>query len=374
MNVQSCVHYTDLHILVGAKNFSPIILSETSYKQEVTSVIKNCWLSKNCNPVLNHTKNNMYEFSQDELLITGATGFVGTRLCQKASDAGLKIRRALRNDVSKAESDVSVGDIGPYTDWNPALKGIRSVIHLAARVHVMKDNADDSLSEFRLVNVEGTLNLAKQAADAGVKRMIFVSSIKVNGEFTLHGKPFTAFDIPNPQDAYAVSKFEAEQGLREIERETGLEIVIIRPPLVYGPGVKANFLKLIQAVQKGLPLPLGLVKNKRSLVALDNLVDLILLCVNHPNAGGQTFLVSDGEDLSTPELIKKLANAMGKKPQLLPVPPALLRLGGTIIGKKKEIGRLIGSLQVDISHTCELLEWQPKLTVDQGSNKGSHKF
>jgi nucleoside-diphosphate-sugar epimerase len=307
----------------------------------------------------------MYEFSKAKILITGATGFVGIELCRKAAQAGLKIRRALRHAAD--EHDVSVGDIGLYTDWNPALKGIRSVIHLAARVHVMKDKAEEPLADFRHVNTEGTLNLARQAADAGVKRMIFVSSIKVNGEFTQYDKPFTAFDIPKPNDAYAISKFEAEQGLREIEKTTELEVVIIRPPLIYGPGVKANFLRLMQAVYKGLPLPLGLVKNKRSLVALDNLIDLILLCVNHPNAGGQTFLVSDDEDLSTPELIMKLGNAMGKKQRLLlPLPPVLLSLGGIMTGKKAEMDRLIDSLQVDINHTREVLGWRPRLTVDQG--------
>ena len=298
------------------------------------------------------------------MLITGATGFVGTGLCQKADDAELKIRRALRSGTGKNE--IVIGEIGPYTDWSAALKGIKTVIHLAARVHVMKDKAEGSLAEFRRVNVEGTLNLARQAVNAGVKRLIFISSIKVSGESTHYGKPFTAMDVPNPQDAYAISKFEAEQGLRELEKDTGLEVIIIRPPLVYGPGVKANFLKLMQAVYKGLPLPLGLVQNKRSLVALDNFVDLIISCIHHPAAARQTFLVSDGEDLSMPELIGKLAKAMGKKSRLLPVPPALLSLGGTIAGKRVEMDRLISSLQVDINHTLEVLGWYPKLTVEQG--------
>jgi nucleoside-diphosphate-sugar epimerase len=306
----------------------------------------------------------MFDEKQTGLLITGSTGFVGTNLYQCAGVVGWKTRRVLRCDAG--QNDVVVGGIAFDTDWSIALKNIEIVVHLAARVHVMEDGSGEQLAEFHRVNVEGTVNLARHAVHAGVKRFVFISSIKVNGESTLPGKPFTTIDAPNPQDSYAISKLEAEQGLRDIEKETGLEVVIIRPPLVYGPGVKANFLRLIQAVQKGLPLPLGLVKNKRSLVSLDNLVDLILTCINHPDAAGQTFLISDGEDLSTPELIRKLARSMGKKSRLLPVPPALLRLGGSIIGKRAEVDRLIGSLQVDISHIYEVLGWRPKVTVDQG--------
>ncbi|MBA2880020.1 nucleoside-diphosphate-sugar epimerase [Desulfosalsimonas propionicica] len=298
-----------------------------------------------------------------KLFITGATGFIGRRLCEVIPEKGFAVRPALRRALDT--DGIVVGDLGPATDWSAGLNGVDAVVHLAARVHVMVDKAGDPLAEFRRVNVAGTLNLARQAAGAGVKRLVFLSSVKVNGEATEFGRPFTVQDAPAPQDPYAISKFEAEQGLRQVEKETGLEVVIIRPPLVYGPGVKANFLRLMQAVQKGLPLPLGLVRNRRSMVALDNLVDLIGVCLEHPAAGGQTFLVSDGEDLSTPELIRRLAQAMGKKARLLPVPPALLRLGGSVIGKRAEVERLIGSLQVDIGHTCEKLGWRPVISVDE---------
>jgi nucleoside-diphosphate-sugar epimerase len=260
---------------------------------------------------------------------------------------------------------VVVGDINSHTDWSKALEA-HGVVHLAARVHVMDDSAQDPLAEFRAVNVEGTLNLARQAAHAGVKRFVFVSSVKVNGEATLPGCPFNVQDPPAPADPYAISKQEAEKGLRELAAETGLEVVIIRPPLVYGPGVKANFLRLIKTVQKGLPLPLGRVRNKRSLVGIDNLLDLIITCIDHPAAAGQTFLVSDGEDLSTPDLIRKLASAMGRPARLLPVPSTLLRLGGRMIRKSAEVERLVGSLQVDINHTCETLGWRPPVSVDEG--------
>jgi nucleoside-diphosphate-sugar epimerase len=303
----------------------------------------------------------------NQILITGATGFVGSRLCQIAAEKGFSVRRALRWD--NGHGGLVVGDIGPDTDWSGALKDIDVVVHLAARVHVMEDAAKDSLSEFRRTNVDGTLNLAKQAAKAGVKRLVFLSSIKVNGEATRPGQPFTNQDKPDPHDPYALSKHEAEEALRRVEKDTGLEVVIIRPPLVYGPGVKANFLRLIQAVQKGVFLPLGKVNNKRSLVALDNLVDLILTCLKHPAAAGQTFLVSDGQDLSTPGLIRKIARAMGKKARLLPVPPYLLRLAGRIMGKSAEVERLSGSLQVDIGHTCETLGWKPVVSVDEQLKK-----
>jgi nucleoside-diphosphate-sugar epimerase len=227
-----------------------------------------------------------------EVLVTGATGFVGSRLCGLAKERGFKVRRSGRH--SGNNKDVITREIGPDTDWSGALKDVATIVHLAARVHVMVDKALDPLSEFRRVNVDGTVNLARQAGQAGVRRFVFVSSVKVNGESTKPGKPFTIGDPPNPQDFYAMSKLEAEQSLRRMERETGLEVVIIRPPLVYGPGVKANFLRLMQGVQKGMPLPLGLVRNKRSLVALDNLVDLIMTCIQHPEAAGKNFLVSDG--------------------------------------------------------------------------------
>lgn len=309
--------------------------------------------------------------TKGNLLVTGATGFVGSRLC-KFAEKRFSVRSALRSAGKK--TDVAVGDITPQTDWAPALEGTGVVVHLAARVHVMDDSAKNPLAEFCRVNVEGTVNLARQAAAAGVGRFVFVSSIKVNGEATLPARPFTPQDPACPQDPYAVSKQRAEVELHRLAAETGLEVVVIRPPLVYGPGVKGNFLRLMKAVHKGLPLPFGLVHNKRSLVALDNLVDLILTCIEHPDAAGQTFMVSDGKDLSTPDLIRKLAYAMGRPARLLPVPQGLLRLGGFMMGKEKEVDRLIGSLQVDISHTCDTLAWRPPVTGDDALWKTGRDF
>lgn len=255
------------------------------------------------------------------------------------------------------------------TDWNLALKGVQAVVHCAARVHVMQDDATDPLQAYREVNVNGTLNLARQAAQAGVRRFVFVSSIKVNGEATQPGQPFTADDVPLPLDPYGVSKFEAEVGLRDIESQTGMEVVIVRPPLVYGPGVKANFASMMRWVARGIPLPLAAIHNARSMVALDNLVDLLLTCLKHPAAAGQTFLVSDGEDVSTTELLRRTAQAMGKRALLLPVPASVLEIGATLLGKRAVAQRLCGSLQVDIAKTRRLLDWTPPLTLDQGLKK-----
>jgi len=310
--------------------------------------------------------------NESSLLITGATGFVGSRLHEAAVRENIWVRRALRR--RNGIDGVVVGDLGPCNDWSDALEGVEVVVHLAARVHIAADAAVDPMAEFRRVNVDGTVNLAKQAALAGSRRLVFVSSIKVNGEGTGLGKPFTTADAPGPRGPYAVSKFEAEQALRRVEKETGLEVVIIRPPLVYGPGVKANFLRLMRAVRKGVPLPFGRVRNKRSLVAVDNLVDLIMTCIDHPAAAGRTFLVSDGEDLSTPGLIRKLARAMGRPARLLPVPPALLRLGGRAVGKMAEVERLIGSLQVDAGHTRKMLGWRPPVSVDEALRQTARDF
>jgi nucleoside-diphosphate-sugar epimerase len=309
-----------------------------------------------------------------KVLVTGATGFVGGAFLRRlAADSACKgVVAAVRR---KAESwpelvgQALVGDMLPTTDWGLALQGIDAVVHCAARVHVMQDDATDPLQAYREVNVNGTLNLARQAAQAGVHRFVFVSSIKVNGEATQPGHPFSADDVPSPLDPYGVSKLEAELGLREIEAQTGMEVVIVRPPLVHGPGVKANFASMMRWVARGMPLPFGAIQNARSMVALDNLVDLLVTCLTHPAAAGQTFLVSDGEDVTTTELLRRTAQAMGKKAFLLPVPATVLELGASLLGKRAVAQRLCGSLQVDIEKTRRLLGWSPPLTLDQGLKK-----
>jgi nucleoside-diphosphate-sugar epimerase len=263
------------------------------------------------------------------------------------------------------------GDLEPAADWSVALAGISAVVHLAARVHVMADTAANPLEEFRRVNVQGTLNLARQAAAAGVRRFVFVSSIKVNGEATQPGFPFTADDAPAPLDAYGVSKMEAEQGLREIARQTGMDVVIIRPPLVYGPGVKANFAAMMRWLKRGVPLPLGAIHNQRSLVALDNLVDLIVTCITHPAAANPIFPVSDGEDVSTTGLLRRMGQAMGRPARLIPVPAGLLKLAATVLGKPDVAQRLCGSLPVDIEKTRRLLGWTPPLSLDEGLRRAA---
>lgn len=305
------------------------------------------------------------------IAVTGANGFVGSALLAELKRRGYGVRGIFRS--GSADDTAEVGDIGPGTDWTAALAGVDVVIHCAARVHVMQDDATDPLAEFRHVNSEGTRCLAMQAAECGVQRLVFVSTIKVNGEAT--GSPqgsrekFTAFDTPDPADPYAISKWEAETLLREVAANTGLEIVVVRPPLAYGPGVGGNFRSLITAVDRGWPLPFGRVDNRRSLVALPNLVDLLAVCATHRDAAGQTFLVSDGDDLSTPELARRLARAIGRSARILPVPVSLLRLAGKLTGQGGKVDRLIGSLQVDIDHTSQKLQWQPKTSVDEGLRK-----
>ena len=267
-----------------------------------------------------------------------------------------------------------MGDLEPSTDWSVALGGVSAVVHCAARVHVMSDTAADPLAEFRQVNVQGTLNLARQAAAVGARRFVFVSSIKVNGEATQLGRPFTADDAPAPLDAYGVSKMEAEQGLRELSAQTGMEVVIIRPPLVYGPDVKANFAAMMRWLRRGIPLPLGAIHNQRSLVALDNLVDLIVTCLSHPAADNQTFLVSDGEDVSTTELLQRMGQAMNRPARLIPVPAGLLMQAAALLGKRDVAQRLCCSLQLDIEKTRQLLNWNPPLTLDQGLKKAAEGF
>jgi nucleoside-diphosphate-sugar epimerase len=302
------------------------------------------------------------------VLVTGASGLVGMLLCHRLVCDGQSVSAALRalQPIATFGPQVLVGQIDQSTNWQQALLNATAVVHCAARVHVMHDTAADSLAAFRTVNVEGTLNLARQAAAAGVRRFVFISSVKVNGEFTLPGQAFTEAEAVKPQDAYGLSKHEAEQGLRRLAAETGIEVVIIRPPLVYGPGVKANFAALMRAVQKGWPLPLGAIHNQRSLVALDNLVDFIVTCLIHPQAANQTFLVSDGQDLSTTELVRGMARAANLPARLLPVPVWALQAGAMLLGKSDAVQRLCGNLQVDISKARSLLGWLPPVSVEEG--------
>lgn len=303
-----------------------------------------------------------------KFLVTGANGFVGRPLCTELFRRGQTVRAALRGDDAAVDEfeRVIVGPIGHETDWSAALQSVEVVVHLAARVHVMHDTSTDRLPALRATNVHGTLNLARQAAAAGVRRFVFVSSIKVNGECTQPGQAFTEADAPAPQDAYGLSKHEAELGLRQLGAATGMEVVIIRPPLVYGPGVKANFAALMRAVRRGSPLPLGAVHNRRSLVGLDNLVDFIVICASHAQAANQTFLVSDGHDLSTPELVQGLAHVAGVRVRLLPVPVWALQAAARLLGRGDMMQRLCGNLQVDIAKAHRLLGWTPPVSVAEG--------
>ncbi|HUX91549.1 MAG TPA: SDR family oxidoreductase [Gallionellaceae bacterium] len=322
------------------------------------------------------------------ILISGASGFVGQAVCTQAERQGWAIRAALRKpgELPDGVEPVVVGEISGVTDWTSALRDVDVVIHLAARVHVMCENAENPLEEFRKVNVAGTEHLARSAAASGVKRLVFVSSIKVNGEGTfpvssslkkIPPSPSTAkcetlkpvfsdTDEANPQDPYGVSKWEAEQVLQRVAAETGLEVVIVRPPLIYGAGVKGNFAQMLKVLAKGIPLPLASVCNLRSLVFIGNFVDALLTCATHPAASGQTYLVSDGEDVSTPDLLRQLGAAMGCPARLLPCPPALLRLAGRLFGKSDQIDRLLGSLQVDGSKIRRELGWQPPFSLQEG--------
>lgn len=339
-----------------------------------------------------------------KIFVTGATGFVGSKLIAELGNRDLSVRIATRTDASKLKGVeiITIKSFDAGTDWGSSLIGIDVVIHLAARVHVMNDKAADPLEEFRRVNAAGTESLARAAAASGVKRLVFVSSIKVNGESTFpvaastlkkipHNPPlhpqgvprccattlplakwgtlrsvFSETDEASPQDPYGVSKWEAEQALHRVASETGLEVVIVRPPLVYGEGVKGNFAQLLKVLTKGIPLPLASVHNLRSLIYIGNFVDALRVCATHPAAAGRTYLVSDGEDVSTPDLLRQLGAAMGHPARLLPCPPRLLKLAGRLLGRSDQIERLLGSLQVDSSRIRNELGWQPPFTLQEG--------
>lgn len=307
--------------------------------------------------------------TEDCTLVTGASGFVGRALCEELVTRGYRVRAVLRDSsdaIIHGCEMVRIPVISEETNWTHALSGVATVIHLAARVHVMQEKAINPLNEFRRVNVVGTEHLARSAAAKGVKRLIFVSSIKVNGEITYDDQQFSETNEPLPQDPYGMSKFEAEQALRIIAKETGLEVVAVRPPLIYGAGVKGNFMQMLKVIAKGIPLPLASVHNRRSLVYVENLVDALIVCATHPAAAGQTYLVSDGEDISTPDLLRRLGDAMGRPARLFPCPPALLKLAGRMTGKSNQIDRLLGSLQIDSGKIRSELNWIPPYSLQQG--------
>lgn len=299
-------------------------------------------------------------------LITGANGFVGSGLFEQLKMDGRGHVGVVRKG-SERPGLVVGPSLNEVADWSALLSNVSTVVHCAARVHVMRGADAISMNAFWAINTAGTLNLARQAATGGVRRFVFLSSVKVNGEETAAGHRFGPADTTSPQDFYGRSKADAEAGLRAIASETGMELVIIRPPLVYGPGAKGNFAAMMRAVARGLPLPFGAVTdNRRSLVGLDNLVDLMVTCIDHPAAANQTFMVSDGEDLSTADLLTRVGEAMGKPARLLNIPPSLLEAAAALVGKRAVARRLLGNLQVDISHTCNTLGWKPPVSVDEG--------
>lgn len=300
-----------------------------------------------------------------KVILTGSNGFVGRALLGQLLAKSHQVTALVRNDnyVPVGSEQVIFGELSALSVDTAAFEHVDVIIHCAARAHILKDNLQDPLAAFRQVNVDGTLDLAKMAAANGVKRFIFISSIGVNGNLTQ--SPFTIEDQPAPWDDYSRSKLEAEEGLKALCSATGMEYVILRPPLVYGANAPGNFGKLVKAVMKGLPLPLGAIHNQRSLVALDNLIDLIMNCLEHPKAVNQTFLVSDDQDVSTTELLQKVAYAFGKKTKLLPIPMSWIQRVASLLGNKAVADRLCGSLQVDITHTKEMLGWKPPVTMDQ---------
>ena len=311
------------------------------------------------------------------MLITGANGFVGRALVSHfAAKEAMSVRAAVRALSSPFQPPVDVRDNLDLdgADWSSALRNMDVVIHCAARVHVRNDSAMDAIAEFRKINTDGTIRLARQAAEAGVKRLIYLSTVKVNGHSTTHRAPFSAHDIPSPVDAYGMSKMEAETGLLELAKKTGLDIVIIRPPLVYGPGVKANFLSLMRLINWSIPLPFGKTDNKRSFVAIDNLVDLVETCCVHPCASNQIFMVSDGHDVSTTHLIRMIGQALRRTTRLLSVPPDLMYRAARLMGKEDMADRLIGSLQVDISKNKHVLNWNPPIKMETALQRTADMF
>jgi nucleoside-diphosphate-sugar epimerase len=306
-----------------------------------------------------------------KVAVTGSNGFVGSSLCDELINAGYSVRKIVRDRRSYQENQIEIGEINEFTDWSVALKGVDTIIHCAAYAHDVSTNQANVARLLLMINLNGTVNLAKQAVTSGVRRLIFLSSIKVIGNKTSLGHPYTHFSIPDPKDVYGQSKLGAEIALNKIGEDTGLEVVIIRSPLVYGPNVRANFLSLLKLISNGIYLPFKGIKNKRSLVSLDNLIDLIILCIEHQQAVGQTFLISDGNDLSTPELIARLAESMGLPARLVWVPTSVLMIMGAGTGKQSKIERLTNSLQVDISHTSQTLSWNPPKPVEESFLKTS---
>ena len=316
--------------------------------------------------------------STKTFLVTGGNGFVGRALIgQLLASADCRVVAPLRRAETAVDPRMRAvrwSGLGSGQDLSEALQGVDCVIHAAARVHVMNEVAVDPLAAFRQVNVQGTLDLARQAAAAGVRRFIFVSSIKVNGEGTPPGRPYCADDVPAPVDPYGISKYEAEQVLQALAKETGMEVVIIRPVLVYGPGVKANFLDMMRWLVRGVPLPFGTVDNRRSLLGLDNLIDLLLTCVEHPAAANQVFLASDGEDVSTTQLLRRLGIALGRPARLVPVPVGLMSGVARLLGREALSQRIFGSLQVDISKNRQLLNWVPPVPLDRALSLTAQHF
>ncbi|CDU10798.1 UDP-glucose 4-epimerase [Vibrio coralliirubri] len=300
------------------------------------------------------------------MLVTGSTGFVGSRIVELAKERDWAVIPVVRKQIEPLTNSLVIPSIDASTDWSGAFEGVDCVVHCAARVHQMNETEQDALIAYRDINTLGTLNLAKQAAEAGVKRFVFVSSIKVNGELSEPNLPFEPNLKNTPQDPYGLSKYEAEVDLAKLSKETGLEVVIIRPPLVYGPGVKANLLSMMRLIDKGIPLPFGAIKNQRSLVYLDNLSNLILTCCEHPSAPGYTFLASDDQDVSTTQLMQTIAHAMGKSPRLIPIPMSWIQAGSSVLNKQHIAQRICGNLQVEIGLTKDILGWKPPVSFEQG--------